>query len=232
MSNLDLDLRKVRSILSVPAHDERKTLGARSRGADLIMWDLEASVPGREKSSALARVSDALAIHGDAVRIDNLRRGIDRLRERGLVFVVPHVETFSDIAFLEGEKVVALVESPAGILGMGKLIDDATRYTLPLLGLAFGRWDFEATVGFPCSLLLGAARAQVALHAHVAGIACWDAPAPRQESVIEAQVSRSFGFTGKGCVHPSQIADVHKAWEIPAGWNPLPYAAHQEPLTV
>lgn len=225
--NTTVDLRKVRSILSVPAHDERKVAKARTRGADLIMWDMESSVPPGSKDVALAAV-EIVARRGDAVRVNRGWRRFEsgQLRDRDLIFVVPFVESVHDISFLESEKVVALIETPVGIVNLGRLVEEAAQCTIPLLGLAFGRWDFEAEVGFPCSNLIDYVRMQLVLAAHAAGIACWDAPSPL--AVDTAWYSRSQGFTGKGCVHPSQIADVHHAWEIPAGWNPLPFAARAE----
>jgi citrate lyase subunit beta/citryl-CoA lyase len=222
------ELLAVRAILSVPAHDARKVAKARTRGADLLMWDLEASVPLDDKATALA-AAEASTFHGDAVRVNPsmMRLEILRLSGRGLVFVVPHVESYADLymAHRTGERFVALVESPAGIVNLPKLMASAAGDRFPLAGLAFGRWDFEDAVGFPCPLLVSRARSEVTLAAHAAGIACWDAPATLQDSSIEAQVSRAWGFTGKGCIHPRQIDDVHRAWEIPPGWRRMPFAA-------
>lgn len=223
-----VDLRKVRSILSVPAHDEHKVSRARTCGADLIMWDLESSVPTDSKDAALASV-ETVARRGDAVRVNHSWRRFEsgQLRDRDLIFVVPFVETIHDISFLEGEKVVALIETPVGLVNLGRLVEEAAQCTIPLLGLAFGRWDFESIIGFPCHSLIQHARCQLTMTAHATGIACWDAPAPLDD-VCEAAQARSQGFTGKGCVHPSQIPYVHHVWKTRADWNPLPFAARAE----
>jgi citrate lyase subunit beta/citryl-CoA lyase len=220
----------VRSVLSVPAHDARKVAKARERGADLLMWDLESSVPPENKEVALSCAAET-ATPGDAVRLNfEHRRGeAARLRDRGLIFVVPHVETFLDIAFLEGEQVVALVESPRGITYVRTLTTDALHHpAVRLAGLAFGRWDFEGAVGFPCPALVDHARAELALAAHSLDITCWDAPALLRETAVESIRARHLGFTGKGCIHPAQIADVHRAWSSSLlGWRSMPFAAKQ-----
>ena len=54
------ELPAPRSLLYVPAHDERKVAGAAHRGADAIILDLEDSVPAGSKESARARLSESV----------------------------------------------------------------------------------------------------------------------------------------------------------------------------
>lgn len=235
------DLRAVRSILSVPAHDARKVAKARTRGADLIMWDLESSVPANAKDEALVAVIHEAA-PGDAVRLYGpcQEEQMEALRDRDLAFVIPHVISSNDLLFVDDmECFIPLIESAAGVSNVEEIMRTLViTPALCLVGLAFGRWDFEAAIGFPCPALLNHARGQIALTAHAHGIACWDAPAAlsatRSPGVwpgpSEAREARSLGFTGKGCVHPSQILDVHRAWELPVDWSPMPFAAPGAPV--
>lgn len=223
------DLGAVRSILSVPAHDPRKVARARERGADLLMWDLEASVPADAKLDALDATL-AACLPGDAVRLNYPLRTeeIDALYPRQVVLVVPHVAAWtSDLRRLlqMGCRVIALFESAAGVNQADRIVHAAILNNTPFSGLAFGRWDFEAGVGFFCRGLVAHARAQVALVAHAAGLPCWDAPAPLDDPG-DAEDSRAFGYTGKGCIHPQQIEIVHRAWaQASVDWHPLPFAA-------
>lgn len=222
----------IRSILSVPGHKAEMVAKARTRGADLIAWDLEDSVPEGRKREALRNVYEAFA-KGDAVRIN---RPLD---DEEIAFMVgrspgyinvPKVEdcdVIEDIRSTFGSRIpiLAVIESPRGVLNAAKICRDAD-------AVAFGRADFCAAVGqADPESLIAHAMGQIAIAAHAAGIPAYDSPCEVLDGaamLYEVSQAAAFGFTGKICIHPEQIpacahfapnaAEVSKA-ELLAAWK-------------
>lgn len=223
----------IRSILSVPGHRAEMVAKARTRGADLIAWDLEDSVPEASKASARSLVRQN-ATREDAVRINalstpwgaaDLRALIDRAGQVNL----PKVESVADVlAVRELEpdlRILAVIESPRGVLRAAEICQAAD-------AVAFGRADFCAAVGqADPESLIAHAMGQIALAAHAAGIPAYDSPCEALDGaamLYEVSQAAAFGFTGKICIHPEQIracahfapgaAEVSKA-ELLAAWK-------------
>lgn len=198
-----------RSILSVPGHQVAMVKKARARGADRIAWDLEDSVPEARKAEARALVAAAVR-PGDAVRINYGSYGdIEAVRDRAGWINLPKVVCTGDImevrAAAPGVQVLAVIESPLALMEVWPICHAAD-------AVAFGRADFCAAAGLldpGCALVLHA-MAQIALAAHAAGIPAYDSPCelPGEEAEMAAEVERavSYGFAGKVCIHPDQIA--------------------------
>jgi len=216
------NLSKVRSILSVPGHDEHKASKARTRGADLIMWDLEDSVPATSKVKAL---NDVLfrAAPVDMVRLNHPSAPasgfeIKELRDAGVSLVmVPKVESSLDLwrvhsAFLGNPlRMIVCLESPAGIWNLAKILGDGPP---SVAGLAFGCADFVATSPWDSGALLDHAALQVCMAAAALGIHATDGPhynLGKDSGLVGAVLrSRRQGFNSKGAIHPSQIKAINE----------------------
>jgi citrate lyase subunit beta / citryl-CoA lyase len=212
------DLRKVRSILSVPAHDERKVSRARSRGADLIMWDLEDSVPFSRKYNALCSTARSV-VPGDMVRINHphsltFEADARILREAGVTLImVPKVSSVLDLkatreAFGPNVGIIACIESPKAVVSLPLILADSP----PLAGLAFGPVDFAALSPPGSADLLAHAALQISLAAAALGIHATDGPCYNLDSSTELSISversRRQGFNSKCAIHPDQIEKI------------------------
>ncbi len=224
-----MELRHVRTILCVPGHREDFAATARNHGADQILWDLEDSVPEAQKERAREVVDQHLA-EGDAIRINhpssshfdrdmefvNMWAGVvwvpkcgdpvalcdvyDRRREMGAPAALSHV---------------ALLESPRAIASLDRFMGVPSLWA----GLAFGRHDFVASAGLSYlqQPLIDHAALQVVLAARARGVPCWMAPSYERDPVMvmdEAEHAWDLGFTGMGCIRPSQVGLVRAAFQV------------------
>jgi citrate lyase subunit beta/citryl-CoA lyase len=223
-SNADLEV--ARSWLFVPGDRPERFDKALASGADVVICDLEDSVTADAKSAARDAVATWLRGGGRAaVRVNPVGTpwhdddvaaisGAPGLR----AIVLPKSQdppTVSDVAQTAGgAPIVALVETALGILRASDIA------ALPAVArLAFGSLDYALDVGADAddehALLL--ARTAVVMCSRAVG-----APSPidgvttalDDEAVLLADTakSRALGFTGKLCVHPRQIAGVHRGF--------------------
>lgn len=160
-----------RSILSVPGHMEKMHRKAAESSADVIMLDLEDSVPVDAKSSARAQVVRSLldldwGVRTVTVRINSLdtpfayRDLLEISEEAGHrldAVVVPKVDSPGDIHFvsrmLDGIEMEKAIPVPIGVeasietaRGMERISEIASS-SHRLLSLVFGIADYSASVG-------------------------------------------------------------------------------------
>ncbi|MFE3825699.1 HpcH/HpaI aldolase/citrate lyase family protein [Streptomyces sp. NPDC059092] len=232
------DLAARRSLLFVPAGDERLLARAQLRGADGLILDLEDAVPASGKEAArrgLPGHVDRLAAAGQYLVV---RTGTDRedwekdlraaLRPGLRAVMLPKAERPEQLAELaaflgvlererglpdESVALIALIESPAALFALTALAGaDRVR------ALAFGSEDFSLALGVaPTPSLLTEPCRWIALAASAAGIASFALPLSlavldRPDALAEAALqARGLGVTGALCVHPRQVAAVHAA---------------------
>lgn len=222
-----------RSMLFVPALEERFVAKAHMRGADAIILDLEDSIAPNAKAAARAAVSGAaarLAAHGvrTFVRLNHpgSLTGADVAAAVGphvAGLLVPKVESVEEVravvwAVEAAERasgrtgaptdLVVLVETPAGILRAEAIARADGR----VVALGFGSEDFAAALGVPPTPRSLTVPAQLVV---VAALAAGVAPLGLPGSVAEirdtaafaevAQLARDLGFTGSPCIHPAQV---------------------------
>lgn len=221
-----------RSLLYVPGNNERFLSKAQSRGADALVLDLEDSVPHDRKAEAREMVSARMAqlAEGAAaltVRINgNLRSAIadlDAVVWPGLsAIVIAKCETtekpvvIADIlSDLEQERgishqsisLIALIETPRGLAAAHHIAQSHPR----LAGLLLGSEDFATACRMvPSPETLAPAKQQIVYAARAAGLAplgLLDTVANLSGDGLAELVrrSKSFGFSGSTCVHPSMV---------------------------
>ena len=199
---------------------------------------MEDSVAPSEKEAAQLSVRNALRsvdFYGAErmVRINQLPKGLDDLKFIVLhnvnVILIPKCESVEQIHRLEKEverlkkqnKVtndiffMPIIESALGVIKAYEIASASNN----ICALAIGLEDYTADIGtqrtnegresiFARQMLVNAAKAAgiQAIDTVFSDVA--DMEGLRQ-SVIEA---KSFGFEGKGCIHPRQIKVVHEAF--------------------
>lgn len=210
----------MKTVLCVPGHDEKKVANCRKYGADLILFDLEDSVPENMKERAREIVA-ANVTRVDAVRINTGVTGyfdVVALRSVELDSVwVPKMETWTDGAHSDHLKVV-IIETPRMLATLQRTYEHTEVLGLRyVFGLAFGAADFAAYMNVPASSpQVAYARQQVALAAAALGVEAYDSPCTKvrlrydhPDSVYnETFRAQTLGYQWKGVVHPLQIEEV------------------------
>lgn len=231
--------RPWRSWLFVPADNARLLEGSGTRGADVIVCDLEDAVADVNKEAARQLLLSTLpglarAFSGVCVRVNG---GAELSRDLAVVvhpavdvIMLPKAESADQVADLASQIValergrgavesrigiVALIETPRGVLGLPEIAGAPG-----LVGLAFGSEDYSARMGVPpTDALLEAPVATIAVTAAAhrlmaigAGTALrnFRDPDAFQAATVRA---RSVGMTGALCIHPSQVIAVNRAFE-------------------
>ena len=222
-----------RSLLFVPANNQRFIEKAHTRGADGIILDLEDSVPVGERAQARRTLmaSAALAARSGAdilVRVnaesDQSAADLDAAVHPGVrALLVPKVEDPQALCALSGQVsrleaqrgmatgsvgFVVLVESAAGLLRAEAFARAEPR----TLALELGGEDFALSTGMvpdaetlavPKQMVLIAARAAGLIPLGILGSIADYADLDAYR--ITAERSRRFGFEGAACIHPSGV---------------------------
>ena len=214
----------LRSLLFLPASNERAIMHARNSAADLVILDLEDAVKPADKDAARAT---AIAALGEpwpmpvAIRINSRAsqwHGEDMVAVMSTnpdVIVVPRAEGKDEVAFVRnqtGKPVAAMIETAKGLIHIHETAREAS-------ALIAGTNDLSADLRLPAGA--GRAPLQMALQstvlaARAAGIAVFDGVFNGLEDeagfAAEAAESRRLGFDGKSLIHPNQIAPCHAAF--------------------
>ncbi len=217
-------LKDARSLLFVPATSTQLFRKAAERGADALIIDLEDAVPAARKAEA--RVLAAQAIDAMAGMVPLLARvnaapellaadiaALPLARLQGVL--LPKVESVESIdrladaiARATGPAIVALIESPLGLLRA-----DSIAAHPALCALGFGSEDYATAMKVepePGPLLWAAQK--VAVCARAFDLACWGLPGSVADIAgVDSfgrlvRQARSIGFTGTVCIHPRQVA--------------------------
>jgi (3S)-malyl-CoA thioesterase len=218
-------LRHCRSLLFVPAANPRAIEKARELDADLIILDLEDSVKEEDKAAArdaaTAAAAEGFGGRPTAIRVHpsgSPHYGTDvvAVRRSPVDYIVlaktESAKQATDAAWLMGKPVLAMIETPRGIVEAAA-IAPATR------GLIAGTNDLAASLGLPPESGrrgLVYALQRIVLAARAADVAAFDGVHNRLEADdglrAECEEGRMFGFDGKSVIHPSQIATVNEAF--------------------
>ncbi|MGH6626696.1 MAG: HpcH/HpaI aldolase/citrate lyase family protein [Burkholderiaceae bacterium] len=225
-------VRHARSFLFVPATKPERFAKALASGADCIIIDLEDAVAEGSKDAARAH----LAVHLPQLSADQLARTLVRVNaidtswhvadiaqladwaEQGVTVMLPKSEAPAALRGVaqtlgKGARVVALVESLAGLDAATELARDPQ-----VIRLAFGHLDFQLDLGmratpeepelaFARNALVAASR-RAQLPKPIDGVTTDTGNAERLTA--DASRARAFGFGGKLCIHPAQVAGVNE----------------------
>ncbi len=226
-----------RSRLYAPGNSPRILVGIELHGADLVLVDLEDSVPPAEKPTARVLVKHLLASipfpHEVWVRVNPLGLGgEDDVREVLLArphgVALPKAESRDDVRALasvleQAERasgaavgttwIMPIVETARGVLHAEEIAAADPRVAV----MAFGAEDYTRDVGArrtPEALLF--ARSMIVAAAKAAGVQASDTVYGNVDDeaglAAEAARARDLGFDGKGAVHPSQVGVLHEAF--------------------
>jgi len=231
----------IRSWLFAPANVPKFLYNTLVFNSDAIIFDLEDSVPLAEKEDARELLVEALKTinYGNTpifARVNGIKTefGYDDIKylvEAGLKNIrLPMCESELDIKELDdyltkledknniekgSVKIAAALETPIAVYNALSIAKASKR----VIGISFGIEDFTRSLGINRSkeeTELLYARSKIVLEANIAGVASVDGVYTNIDDTDgfykQCEFSRSLGFTGKACIHPSQISILHKAY--------------------
>ncbi len=232
----------LRSSLFVPAIRERFIEKAPESGADLLVLDLEDSVAAAEKPKGREMAREAVASmprtgYVMCVRVNSLQSGL--IEEDLSAVVCPELDAISlpkadrpeiietvdrYLTLLEKTRgvpegqigIIPWIETALGIVNAHRICAASTR----LIGAAVGGEDLTADMGMERTKggkEIEYARYTVATAATAAGILPLDGvfvdfrdPDNFRKDCL---FSRSIGFKGRFCIHPSQVEMVNQMYQ-------------------
>ncbi len=227
----------MRSKLFVPGCRPGLFSKAMGSAADAICFDLEDSVLREDKAAARANVREFLlskTVTGKHIvlRVNDSRstffaEDLTAVVWPGIAIVtIPKTEDSSEVeelaaalSRLEKERSIArpiailpTIESPRGLRQAHAIASAHKR----VIGLQLGLIDLFLPLGIKRQQ--GAAahqvRLQLRLAAGEAALPCFDCAFPDYEDLdgftADAAIARGLGFSGKSCIHPSQIPAANK----------------------
>lgn len=226
-----------RSLLFIPANNDKFVGKAHTRGADGIILDLEDSIAPDQKVSTrgiLPEAAKTVASNGNDVLVrvnaEFLEEDVTAAAIASVnALVLPKVdssETIVEVAALldrlETERglesgairLLAQIEDVCALPNLDTIATASPR----LLGMSLGSEDFSASAGM-LSLpeTLYGPNQQVAFACRRAGILPFGFPASialfDDQSALETAVTQAanMGFVGAFCIHPKQVAVLNQA---------------------
>ena len=215
------DLFLCRSLLFIPSQ-ERFLKKIENNIADAIIVDLEDAIPDNQKAEALQRLYEYLNYNVNCdifVRV-NRKTAIEEislLNKKDIKgYVIPKVEFLSDITDLmpvvQGKMIIALIESPMGIVNLKETVSCSYVHAV-----AFGAEDFRSyyteDIGEHGIIY---AKSKMATIARAYNKPAFDSISLEYKHIesfkAEAFMSKSYGFSGKLAIHPSQIPAIHEVF--------------------
>ena len=234
-------MRATRSMLYIPADSPGMLQHAPVFGCDSILMDLEDAIAYTEKDSARRMAvwflkefdfkelfvtvrtngADTKFFEDDIEAVIPCRPGAVRLPKCNSEEDIRYAdEKISAVEMKNGMeigtvKLHAMVETALGLENAFHIASASPRVS----ALTIGGQDFTADMGVQKTKEgreLFYARCRVVAAAHAAGVDSYDtvwADIMDNEGLLrETKEIVGLGFTGKACIHPSQIATIHKAF--------------------
>jgi citrate lyase subunit beta/citryl-CoA lyase len=231
-----------RSMLFAPGSNPGNIINAASFGADSIILDLEDAVAYGEKDSARILVRNALSAlsfgHSEViVRVNALstefwRPDLDAIVPRKPdVIMTPKTERAEDVVAISGYiaeierknslpiggiKLIALLESPAGIRNAYEIAAADPRVDALYLGAEDLALELHAVRTLAGREILYA-RSQLIMAARCAGVQALDTPFILDIRDMDAlredcQLARELGFDGKASIYPGHVELINEAF--------------------
>ena len=223
-----------RSYLFVPADRPDRVLKAARSSADAVILELEDGVPPENKARAREAAGQLLGetdfgSRSVALRVNRITtlygiadmQAISTWPRKPDLLVLPKVESAGEIQIYDALLsemetdcgLMVLIESSRGLLNAPTIVAASPRISC----LAPGFADLSADMGLrPTWPVLYGYRSSLAAACALAGVAPVDPPCldlrDTDALALECENVRDMGYTGKLCIHPSQLAIVNSAF--------------------
>jgi len=229
--------RLYRSLIFVPGNNQRFLEKAKSLPADIVCFDLEDSVPDKEKKKARKIIKESLKSRSEYssevyVRTNSPSSGkipddLDEIVRKGIDgIVIPKVNNVKELKKIEKnlsslEKkrkldsilLIPSIESAEGVVNTYDIASSSKRIS----AVVFGVFDLLNDMGIEYTKNPeGAkyARSKIPLDAKAAGAyaldAIWQDLKDEKGLKEDCTAGRKLGYVGKTLIHPDQIDITHK----------------------
>ncbi|MFQ6025222.1 MAG: HpcH/HpaI aldolase/citrate lyase family protein [Nitrosopumilaceae archaeon] len=229
--------RLLRSLIFVPGNNRRFLEKAKVLPADIVCFDLEDSVPHKEKGKARKLIKEALKMRSEYapevyVRINSPASGkiaddLEEIVRKGINgIVIPKVNNVKELkkiektlAYLEKKRklkpteLMPSIESAEGAVNTYDIASCSERVS----ALVFGVFDLLNDMGIEYTKQPEGAkyvREKIAVDARAAGVyaidAIWQDLKDKKGLKEDCTAGKSLGYVGKCIIHPDQISVVHK----------------------
>ena len=227
-----------RSLIFVPGNNPRFLEKAKSLSADIVCFDLEDSVPDKEKKKARTLIKNALKKRNqysvsvfartNSPNSNKIEADLNEIVQKGIDgIVIPKVNSAKEIKKIEktisslekkrkirGIRLIPSIESPLGVINCHEIASSSKRID----ALVFGIFDLLNDVGIEYNKgnPLGAkySRYKVPIAATAAGVyaidGIWQDIKDASGLKKDCEIGKSLGYVGKSVIYPDQIKIVHK----------------------
>ena len=230
--------RLFRSLVFVPGNNPRFLEKAKSLPADIVCFDLEDSVPDKEKKKARSLIKNTLKqrkeyspdvfVRTNSPESGKIEADLKEIVQKGIDgVVIPKVNSAKELKKIEKTisslekkrkikeiRLMPSIESSLGVMNCYEIASSSKRVD----ALVFGIFDLlndmgiEYTNGNPRGAKYS--RYKVPVAATAAGVVAidgiWHDLKDNNGFTKDCQVGRSLGYAGKSIIHPDQIQTVHK----------------------
>ena len=227
-----------RSLIFVPGNNPRFLEKAKSLSADIVCFDLEDSVPDKEKKNARTLIKSALKKRNqysssvfartNSPDSNKIEADLKEIVQKGIDgIVIPKVNSAKEIKKIEktisslekkrkirGIRLIPSIESALGIINCYEIASASKRID----AIVFGIFDLlndigiEYTKGNPPGAKYS--RYKVPVAATAAGVyaidGIWQDIKDTSGLKKDCEVGKSLGYVGKSVIYPDQIKTVHK----------------------
>ena len=226
-----------RSLIFVPGNNSRFLEKAKLLEADIVCFDLEDSVPDKEKKQARKLIKNALKSHSEYyssifVRTNSPLSGkipddLKEIVQKGINgIVIPKINNVKELKKIEKNlqsleknrklkpiQIIPSIESAEGVVNTYQIAS----FSKQVSAVVFGVFDLLNDLGIDYTKDPEGARysrAKIPVDAKAAGVASIDAIWQDLKDIKGLEkdciAGKNLGFTGKSLIHPDQIAITHK----------------------
>ena len=227
-----------RSLIFVPGNNPRFLEKAKSLSADVVCFDLEDSVPDKEKAKARKLIKNALKqrknylpnvyVRTNSPESGKIESDLKEIIQKGIDgVVIPKVDSVKQLKKIEkiivilekkkklsGIRLIPSIESALGVVNCYEIASCSKRID----AIVFGIFDLlndmgvEYTKGSPRGAKYS--RYMIPVVATAAGVyaidGIWQDVKDKSGLRKDCKIGRSLGYVGKSVIHPDQVETVHK----------------------
>ena len=227
-----------RSLVFVPGNNPRFLEKAKSLSGDIVCFDLEDSVPDKEKQNARTLIAKKLKERKDFkasvfARTNSPQSGkipsdLEKIVQKGLDgIVIPKVDSAKELKKIEKiisnlEKkrklkkirLIPSIESALGVINCYEIASASKRIDAIVFGIfdLLNDMQIEYTKGNPVGGKYS--RYKVPVAAAAAGVAAidgiWQEIKDEKGLEKDCKLGKELGYSGKSIIHPDQIKMTHK----------------------
>ena len=210
---------KYRSVLFVPGHEEKKIKKAYTLNVDLIVLDLESTVPSNLKENAKKIITDCNVDKSKTyIRVNSNQDLTFVTKEKFLGIFLPFAESKSQLIKINDElkkleylktDIIPIIESKKGIDNLKEICSYKERINT----ISFGSHDLAKSLNLEVSnseqeiLIYREAMVKYSVKPIDTSYLNYNDLIGFEKS---SKVAKDLGFGGKACIHPNQIEIANK----------------------